>query len=93
MEVYRQASSKESLLPTGQGSRLAELTCEILKASGRLSGQVHSPLVLQRVAEFDPGASANLQRASCLRQFILQKAFTGELATGVTPQLHKPKRT
>jgi Fic family protein len=51
MEVYRQASSKESLLPTGQGRRLAELTCEILKASGRLSGQVHSPLVLQRVAE------------------------------------------
>ena len=40
----------EPLLPKGQGVRLAELTCEILKASGRLTGQVHSPLVLQRVA-------------------------------------------
>ena len=41
----------EPLLPKGQGSRLAELTCEILKASGRLTGQIHSPLVLQRVAD------------------------------------------
>jgi Fic family protein len=41
----------EPLLPTGQSGRLAELTCEILKASGRLTGQVHSPLVLERVAD------------------------------------------
>jgi Fic family protein len=41
----------EPLLPKGQGGRLSELTCEILKASGRLTGQVHSPLVLQRVAD------------------------------------------
>ena len=51
MEVYGQPSAMEPLLPTGQSGRLAELTCEILKASGRLTGQVHSPLVLQRVAE------------------------------------------
>src|SRR5258708_12804726 len=51
MEVYRQASAMEPLLPEGQRGRLAELTCEILKASGRLAGQVHSPLVLQRVAD------------------------------------------
>ena len=49
MEVYRQLSAMEPLLPKGRNVRLAELTCEILKASGRLTGQVHSPLVLQRV--------------------------------------------
>ena len=41
----------EPLLPTGQSVRISELTCEILKASGRLTGQVHSPLVLQRLAD------------------------------------------
>jgi len=41
----------EPLLPMGQGSRLSELTFEILKASGRLTGQVHSPLVLKLVAD------------------------------------------
>ena len=51
MEVYRQISAMEPLLPKGQSVRLSELTCEILKASGRLTGQVHSPLVLQRVAD------------------------------------------
>jgi Fic family protein len=51
MEVYRQPSTMEPLLPKGQSGRLAELTCEILKASGRLTGQVHSPLMLQRVAD------------------------------------------
>jgi Fic family protein len=51
MEVYRQPSAMEPLLPKGQSVRLSELTCEILKASGRLTGQVHSPLVLQRVAD------------------------------------------
>ena len=40
----------EPLLPQGQGGRLAELSCDILKASGRLAGQIHSPLVLKRVA-------------------------------------------
>lgn len=51
MEVYRHISAMEPLLPRGQSGRLAELTCEILKVSGRLTGQVHSPLVLQRVAD------------------------------------------
>jgi len=51
MEVYRQISAMEPLLPKVQGGRLAELSCEILKASGRLTGQVHSPVVLQRVAD------------------------------------------
>lgn len=36
---------------TRRRARLSELTCEILKSSGRLAGQVHSPLVFQRVAE------------------------------------------
>jgi Fic family protein len=51
MEVYRKISAMEPLLPKVQSGRLAELSCEILKASGRLTGQVHSPLVLQRVAD------------------------------------------
>jgi Fic family protein len=51
MEAYKQVSAMEPLLPTGQGRRLSELTSEILKASGRLTGQVHSPLVIQRVAD------------------------------------------
>jgi len=50
MDVYQHPSSMEPLLPTERGARLSELTCEILKASGRLKGQVHSPHVLQRVA-------------------------------------------
>ena len=51
MEVFRHPSAMEPLLPKGQSGRLAELTCEILKASGQLAGQVHSPLVLKRVAD------------------------------------------
>jgi Fic family protein len=51
MDVYRQPSAMEPLMPTGASRRLAELTCEILKASGRLTGQVHSPSVLARVAD------------------------------------------
>ncbi len=51
MDVYRQPSAMEPLLPKEQSARLSELTCEILKASGRLTGQVHSPLVLKQVAD------------------------------------------
>ena len=51
MGIYRQISSMEPLLPSRQSGRLAELTCEILKASGRLTGQVHSARVLERVAD------------------------------------------
>lgn len=51
MDVYRQPAAMEPLLPKAQGGRLSALTCEILKASGRLTGQVHSQLVLERVAD------------------------------------------
>jgi len=51
MEAYRQTSAMEPLLPEGQSARLSELTCEILKSSGHLAGQVHSPLVLKRIAD------------------------------------------
>ena len=51
METYRYPSAMEPLLPKERSSRLSELTCEILKASGRLTGQVHSPQVLQPVAD------------------------------------------
>ena len=51
MDAFRHPSSMEPLLPGGRSARLSELTCEILKASGRLTGQVHSPRMLQRVAD------------------------------------------
>lgn len=51
MEVYEQPRAMEPLLPQAQSGRLAALTSEILKASGLLAGQIHSPLVLQRVAD------------------------------------------
>lgn len=41
----------EPLLPKAKEAYFAELACEILKASGHLTGQVHSPLVLERVAD------------------------------------------
>ena len=50
MDVYRHPSSMEPLLPKAQGGHLSELTCDIQKAAGRLTGQVHSPHVFQRVA-------------------------------------------
>ncbi|MFM1767943.1 MAG: hypothetical protein RJA22_472 [Verrucomicrobiota bacterium] len=51
MDVHGHPSAMEPLLPKERGGRLAELTCDILKASGRLTGRVHSPIVLERVAE------------------------------------------
>src|SRR2546422_11627575 len=51
MAVYKQPGALEPLLPREQRGHLASLTCDILKASGRLAGQVHSPLVLKRVAD------------------------------------------
>lgn len=51
MDVYRHPGAMEPLLPKERGARLSELTCDILKASGRLTGQVHSPHVLERVAD------------------------------------------
>ena len=51
MDLYRHPSAMEPLLPKAQGPRLSELTCEILKASGCLTGRVHSPHVLKRVAD------------------------------------------
>ncbi len=41
----------EPLLPKAQATRLSELTCEILKASGRLTGRIHSVHVLKQVAD------------------------------------------
>ena len=51
MDVYRHPSAMEPLLPQARSTRLSELTCEILKASGRLTGQVHSPYVLKGIAD------------------------------------------
>jgi Fic family protein len=41
----------EPLLPKERVARLSGLTCEILQAAGRLTGQVHSPHVLERMAD------------------------------------------
>ncbi len=41
----------EPLLPQAQSARLMELSCEILKDAGRLGGQVHSPMVFERVTD------------------------------------------
>jgi Fic family protein len=51
MDVYRHPGAMDPLLPKEQSVRLAELTCEILKASGCLTGRIHSPYVLKRVAD------------------------------------------
>lgn len=51
MDIFRHPSAMEPLLPKAQGARLAELTCAILQASGSLTGRIHSPHVLQRVAD------------------------------------------
>lgn len=40
----------EPLLPTASKGALSRLTCEILTESGRLTGQIHAPEVLRRVA-------------------------------------------
>ncbi|MDX2109054.1 MAG: Fic family protein [Verrucomicrobiota bacterium] len=55
MDVYRDPSAMEPLLPKARSARLSELTCAILKASGCLSGRIHSPHVLQRVADLVRG--------------------------------------
>jgi Fic family protein len=51
MEAYRQPEAMEPLLPTARSGQLSELTSDILKAAGQLTGQVHSPLVHERVAD------------------------------------------
>ncbi len=40
----------EPLLPERSRAKLATLTCDILQASGKLSGLVHSDLVLEKIA-------------------------------------------
>lgn len=51
MDVYRHPSAMEPLLPSAGAGRLSELTCDILRESGRLTGQVHSPHVLRAAAD------------------------------------------
>jgi hypothetical protein len=53
--------------------------CNILRDDGLSSGAVEAERLLSVVEEMEAVVSANLQRASGLRQSILQKAFTGEL--------------
>ena len=50
MGVYKSPTSMKPLLPVAGRETLAKITCDILAASGRLTGQVHSLEVLRRVA-------------------------------------------
>jgi len=50
MDAHASPASMEPLLPVAGRETLAKLTCDILAASGRLTGQVHAPEVLRRVA-------------------------------------------
>lgn len=53
--------------------------CSILRDDGLSYGAQEVERRLSRVEELESVVSANLQRASRLRQSILQKAFTGNL--------------
>ncbi len=50
LSVYTRISAMEPLLPTHQGAQLAELSKALMLKIGRISGQVHSPLVRDKIA-------------------------------------------
>ena len=49
--VFVRPTSMEPLLPQTGRNTLADLSCDILKSAGKLTGQVHSPKVLEEVAK------------------------------------------
>jgi Fic family protein len=49
--LYTNPAAMEPLLPESSRPELAELTCEILRKSGQLSGQVPAPIVRKRIAQ------------------------------------------
>ncbi len=53
--------------------------CNILRDDGLSYGVAEVKQRLSEVVELEAAVSANLQRATRLRQSILQKAFTGQL--------------
>ena len=55
--------------------------CNILRDDGLSYGVAEVERRLSVVEELESVVSVNLQRATRLRQSILQKAFTGELLT------------
>lgn len=50
MEVYTRISAMEPLLPTQRRAELSALSAVLLRKIGRLSGQVHSPVVRGKLA-------------------------------------------
>ena len=50
MDVYASPTLMQPLLPVAGWGTLAKLTCDILAASGRITGQVHAPEILRRGA-------------------------------------------
>ena len=51
MDIYRHPQSMEPLLPTAKAARLDELTVEIHRAAGQLTGQVHSPVAITQIGD------------------------------------------
>ena len=50
LSVYKRISAMEPLLPAYQAAKLAELSKALMLKIGRISGQVHSPLVREKIA-------------------------------------------
>jgi Fic family protein len=50
MDVYTQISAMEPLLPQQRRAELSALSAALLQKIGRLSGQVHSPVVQQKLS-------------------------------------------
>jgi len=50
-QLYREPSAMEPLLPEARRGELAELTCEILRKAGQLSGQIPALIVRKRIAQ------------------------------------------
>jgi len=73
-------------------AKLAEFTFPLppLAEQRRIVAEVERRLSVME--ELEAVVSANLQRATRLRQSILQKAFTGELAGGANSPLSKGQR-
>lgn len=50
LAAYTRVSSMEPLLPSSGGQRLAALSVDLLQKLGRLSGQVHAPVVREKLS-------------------------------------------
>lgn len=63
--AYTRVSSMEPLLPGSDRHRLSELSTDLLLKLGRLSGQVHSPIVRRKLADL-------LRRMNCYYSNLIE---------------------